>query len=58
MWYSSESTLEGVEDGEDVVGGQEQRSVAEESKGPGDAEEEKQAEDGQRVCLDGALSLI
>ena len=41
-----DGTLKGVEDGEDVVGGHEQRSIAEEGKGPGDAEQEDQAYDG------------
>lgn len=29
--------------------------MAEESKSPGDAKHEEQAQDGERVCLDGAL---
>lgn len=48
------STLKGVEDGEDVEGGQEQRSVTEESKSPGDAEQVEQAEDGEGFPPDGA----
>lgn len=49
-----EGTLKGVEDGEDVVGGYEQRSMAEEGKSPGEAEQEDQTYDGERVFLDGA----
>lgn len=45
------STLKGVEDGEDVVGRYEQWPVAEKSKGPGDAEEDKQAQDGKKISL-------
>lgn len=49
-----EETLKGVENREDVVGGDAQRPVAEEGKRPGDAKQEEQAQDGERVCLDGA----
>lgn len=49
---SLNSTLKGVEDGEDIVGGYEQRSIAEKSKGPGDAEEEEQGQNGESLCLD------
>ena len=52
-----ESTLKGVEDGEDIVGGDEQRPMAEEGKSPGEAEQEEQAEDGEGVCPDGANFL-
>lgn len=47
-----ESTLKGVEDGENIVGCYKQRSIAEESKGPGDAEEEEQTQNGESLCLD------
>lgn len=46
-----------VEDGEDVVGGYAQRAVAEESKSPGDAKQEEQAKNGERVGLDGVVVL-
>lgn len=49
--------MEGVEDGEDVVGGYEQGPEAEEGDGPGDAEQEQQAQDGQRLGLDGEVAL-
>lgn len=52
-----EFTLKGVEDGEDVVGGYDQRAVAEESKGPGEAQQEEQAQNGHGVGLDGAAVL-
>lgn len=52
-----EETLKGVEDGKDVVGSDEQRSVAEKSKSPGDAKKEEQAQNGGSVALNGTLVL-
>lgn len=45
----SVSTLKGVEDGEDIVGGYSECPVAEESKGPGNAQEEDQAQNGENI---------
>lgn len=53
-WLHLEWTLKGVEDGEAVVGGHEQRSTAEECKSPGDPEQKDPAYDGERLCLGGA----
>lgn len=50
-------TLKGVEDGEDIVGGYEQRSMAEEGKSPGDAQQEEQAQNGESVYLCGAVVI-
>lgn len=48
-------TLKGVEDGEDVVRDNDQRSVTEEGEGPGDAEKDEQAQNGGSVAFGGAL---